>query len=240
MIGRPLAIAFLDMDGVMIDRLYNGRTQWAIGEKYTQLLQQPRYAGRSVFSQAKAEYMAMKRAEAACLSESALERLQSLAQRVEDLGLRLVFVISSSWREFLTKEELIQDVFADQPWIAERILDKTPDDDASYASLKYHGELPKDFKTPSDHCLEEYGFSLKHYRGRQIEYWLRENCAIRDIYSYVILDDLYSSAAEFDRHPGRFVSVNYEKLFSQMNEDAAFDILAVPIPREPLAGIALF
>ena len=222
---KPLAVIFLDMDGVMSDRLDSEDTRNNIEWARKQIkAANPIYSDGSSMKKLRAKHLLRLRAGAQCLFPKALENLQSLIERVSQT-MQVAIVISSAWRDELSVEELKNHVFADC-FFRDLIIDKTPDDDSTYAKLKYFNKLAFDFKTPSDICNEKYGFKLDDVRGRQIDFWLKENSADRDIYSYVVIDDLFGESSElFSRHLDRFVQVNPNDLFSKKDADLAYEIL---------------
>lgn len=211
---KPLAVVFLDIDGVLTDRLSNPDTR---NNTYPQLdnieASYPIYSNRSLMPADKSRDLLWGRAQARCFSPKALEHLKSLTTRVKALGCKLVFVISSNWKQAGSVAELKDHVFADHPWLSKRIIDKTPDGDSI-----------------GDHC-KKYGFPLKDVRGREIEFWLRENSTKLNIDRYVILDDVCDGSTEIQtRHPDHFVWVYSDRLFSKQDEDEAFEKLQIPIP----------
>ena len=231
---KPLAVIFLDMDGVMSDRM-NPKESSKIDKAYQEIqAANPIYSDRSSMSKGKAYNLLSRRAQAKCLSPDALENLSSLIERVS-ATMQVAIVISSAWRDEVSLDALQNHIFADC-FFRDLIIDKIPDDESTYDRLKYFNKLASDFKTPSQICNEKYGFELKDSRGRQIDFWLKENRAERNIYSYVVIDDNVGYSEIWKYHPDRFVNVNPSKLFSKKDADLAYDILSTEWSRGELGN----
>lgn len=201
------AIIFLDMDGVMINRQNHAesilKTQFEKFGKNASLLQN-------------------RIAAAYHLNEAAVQSLKLLIERIEKVKPAYI-VISSSWRQDCTLDELKNQVFGGPGLeiFKERVIGKTPSSkDESWAieSDSYYHKYPeKDNIHFEDLAKKKYGISLK-YRAGEIAFWLAfhkiEDC------DFIVLDDDYSEHLE---HFGkRFIGVN---MLSSQNVDVAMNTI---------------
>jgi hypothetical protein len=207
----PASLIFLDIDGVLIDR-FNEKVAFEIALQERVLEETGLHEGYS-------KDLVYKRAAARCFSPVAMAYLKDLIGRVSQAAI----VISSSWRKDGDLDTLKNYVFADV-FFRDLILDKTPDghcyDEAPLFS-KHHFEP---IKSISDLSQEKYGFTLNNDKGREIDFWLRENGEKMKIKSFVILDHDADSEIRA-RFPKQFLQVGYT-LLSQEDADEACEILS--------------
>lgn len=201
---KPLSIIFLDIDGVLIGARDLDPLRTGIRQKLVHLF------GKKDDSYREYTELEWRIASSYFLSKEAVDHLQKLierASRVTDIGI----VLSSAWRLDATLWEIKHQVFAMYPF-AQRIIDKTPEDDW-WRKKRGEAEL-------SPIALKKYGFSLKT-RGAQIDYWLRENRTPLGIRNFVIIDDVDDEMRV--RHSSHFIEV--EGLFSKADAERAYHIL---------------
>ncbi len=219
---NPLAVIFLDMEGVLINHA-SPRNSEILAQRVSDLVKSYPF-----YSNPQLSKLMELRAKASCLNHRALKNLRVLIDNLSE-SMQVAIVITSHWREGVSAFELKEHVFKDH-FFHHYIIDKIPDRDVTYIRQKhFHPEKPLQ-KTPSKECSEKYGFDLTHQKGRMIEYWLRENCELRNIHSAVIIDantnPLQSELKT--RFPHQLVQINSENLFTIDNAHRCFDILNSP------------
>lgn len=230
------ALIFLDIDGVLSDYTTNESTRKKIKKTYRKIMDSERQY--SLLPKDEAFNLVFRKATTHHFSKTAVLNLKSLIDRVTKER-ELFIVISSSWRNGVSLEDLQKHVFADHPGLARRIIGKTPDDDeALYERFGGIENIPSEIKTSSAISLEKHGLELNDLRGRQIEFWLKEHAAEWDIYSYAIIDDIDDGTTSeiLERHLGRFVKVDTQQLLSEKNVDHACAALRVPITQRPYSS----
>lgn len=194
---------FLEVDGVLIDRHADADR---IGKELAEIKQQ--YPGES-------DDLQCKRAAVRCFSPMATEYLKALSQKVEDLAV----VLSSSWRDGITVEDLKNRIFAGS-FLSDLIIDKTVDSEFTAQMAEIDGG-----PSASECCQEKYGFALEDLRGREIDFYLREiyekNVRVK---SFVILDTDSDSEISL-RYPDNYVQVDPHKLFGERDFEKALCIL---------------
>jgi hypothetical protein len=201
---RPIAIIFLDIDGVLIGTRDLDPLPTLIRQKLVELFGPKDDQYR--------EYTALQWRIAAShfLQQSALENLEQLIQKVSAVS-PVSIVLTSAWRLDGNSDEIKSQMFANSSF-SKFIIDKTPDEDW-WRRRKGEEEL-------SPIALEKYGFSLRT-RGSEIDYWLRENWEKWHIQNFVILDDCDNGISKL--FPDQFVEVR--RLLSEMDIERAYDIL---------------
>jgi len=199
-VSKPVALIFLEVNGVLFDP-WKQETAEAIRE-----ITESQMAGAPSFA-------AGYKASVECFSKLALQRLQTLIERVEKVcPVRIIF--SSIWGQEVELEELT-DYVLDGVFFTDRIVDKIPPPDFS--------EWGEEDVSISD-CKKKYGFAVEFFRGRAVDYCLREHYKEWKVESFVILDA--DETAEFQlRYPKRFVQVNADTLLSEEDVERAVEIL---------------
>jgi hypothetical protein len=212
---EPMFLIFLEIDGVLIKRDYetNMKVDDQIRELRKSCLEYP-------------NNLLIKRAATRCFSKTAVDNLMTLIEKVSKVA-QIGIVISSSWREEISLEDMQNHMFADTPF-GHLIIGKTFDSDFTYQMAKSEGIANLEEETPSQISSRKYGFSLAEngvgdIKDREIDFWLRENHENLPIKSFVIIDSEDSDISA--RYPGNFVYADQETLFSESNAEQAKDIL---------------
>lgn len=227
--GRPpLAVIFMDIEGVFLNET-SPRSQKELAEHKINILKDyPVYLDPNLENRS---HLLELRAKARCLNASALKNLGYLIENLEK-SMQVAIVITSLWRDQISAVELREHVFKDL-FFHGHIIDKIADSYPSTVMKKHFSHNPLQ-KTPSELCLEKYGFDLIHHKGRLIDYWLRENCELLNIYSFVIIDsksgDYYSTEINA-RFPDRFCQIKSNNLLTFVNAFHCFEILQTPFNR---------
>lgn len=198
----PTAVLFLDMDGVMMRDRSTDPLATLIQQKVNELFIK-KEGLNSGFTE-----LEWRVAAGHYLDKEAVARLDRLNEKVSKVA-RFVIVISSAWREDGTLEEIKNQMFA--MWsFSKLIIDKTSDEE--YLIRRRGEEVPK--------SMEKYGFDLNR-RGRQIDFWLRENIERLNIKSFAIWDDVDEEMSE--RYPENFVEI--PKIVRDEDVDRTYNIL---------------
>lgn len=226
-IENPLAVIFLDIEGVFINNL-SPRNPTIIDTHIRDIETScPEYANPSLLSKAEAVYLLMMRATARCLNPKAVKNLKILIGNLSE-SMRVAIVITSLWRENISAKHLREHVFKDH-FFHQYIIDKLPDRNPTCIKQKKCCRFQTAAqKTPSEDCFEKYSFKLTHRKGRLIDYWLRENCESLNIHSFVIIDQVSGHALVSEinaRYPNHFVQINSNFLFTINDAKRCFDIL---------------
>ncbi len=198
-VQKPTSVIFLDIDGVLIEDRFCPPLKEKINDKLTELFEK-KVGLNGGFTELESRIAASH-----FFSKKAVANLDSLIEKVSQVA-QVAIVISSAWRNDGTVQELKESMFAACSF-SKFIIDKTPDD-----SDKIH---------ISPISEEKYGFDLRR-RGRQIDYWLRENHEKLNIKSFAILDDVDEEISE--RYPHHFVKVSYT--LSESDVDKAYNIMS--------------
>ena len=211
----PMFLIFLEIDGVLIKRDYetNMKVDDQIKELRNSCLKYP-------------ENLLAKRAATRCFSKTAVNNLMTLIEKVSKAA-KVGIVISSSWREETSLDDLQNHMFADTPF-GHLIIGKTPDSDFTYQMAKCEGTAIPGEETPSQICSRKYGFSLAEngigdIKDREIDFWLRENHKTLPIKNFVIIDSEDTDISA--RYPSNFVYADQDTLFSESNALQAQHIL---------------
>lgn len=199
---EPLSIIFLGIDGVMIEDHVSSDTLSSLNVLHEVAgLKVSRLQARSIVSNR--------------FSKEAISNLGHLIQRVSAVG-KVAIVLSSHWRNELTLDDLRHRTFSNVSF-PKKIIDKTPDLDI----CRQKRGLPP----LSPVAFQKYGFHLEsqgaEIRGREIEFWLRENQHKYNIRSFVILDDQDTELSA--RFPNNFVEV--KNCLSKSDVEKAYQIL---------------
>ncbi len=156
---RPPFIIFLDIDGV----IYNTPDQDGVFKKTAELFPNEERPYNNRLCSIAASYF---------FNKEALQNLDYIINEMEKIA-QVGIVISSSWRENRTVEDLKNTIFGIHNF-ARYIIDKTPE------------SLPeKDIALycPSERHLEKYS---SRCRASQIQYWLKQ---YPEITNFAVLDD---------------------------------------------------
>jgi hypothetical protein len=203
-VKKPLAVIFLDIDGVLMGaRDLDPLSTW-IRQKLVELFgaKDPKYRDYTELQ--------WRIASSYFLNEPAVANLEKLIQRVSKVS-DVAIVLSSAWRLDGNADEIRNQMFKTTSF-APLIIDKTPDEDW-WRRRKGEEEL-------SPVALRKYGFSLGS-RGAEINYWLLENQEKWDVKNFVILDDV--AYGILGRYPDNFVEVY--RLLSEEDIEKAYQIL---------------
>jgi hypothetical protein len=184
-VQKSTSVIFLDIDGVLMGDRCSSPLNEKIRNKVKELFEQKEGLNGG-FTE-----LEWRIAASHFFSKTAVANLENLIEKVSKVA-QVAIVISSAWREDGTVEDLRERMFATCSF-SRFIIDKTPD---------YHYGR-NDLSLVSE---EKYGFDLST-RGRQIDYWLRENHEKLNIKSFVIFDDVDEEISE--RYPHHFVEVTY-------------------------------
>lgn len=201
--GELVSIIFLEIDGVLVDRVAESEQ---IGKELDELKKSYPY---------ESEELLHKRAATHCFSREASKNFDCLIQKVHEFStLRIVF--SSSWRDGVNVEDIKTRVLLDTSF-AHLIVDKTVDSE-------FTSQMTGDEPIPSERCQELYGFSLDDLRGREIDFYLRENYGNIPFANILILDSDPDSEIPL-RFPHHFVHVDPKELFSEKHLEKSLSIL---------------
>lgn len=178
----PFAI-FLDIDGV----IYNSPNQNAVFKKVAELFPNEKECYSNKIYSIAASYF---------FDKVALQNLDHLINEIEK-SMQVWIVISSSWRENRTVEELKTTIFGIHNF-SKYIVDKTPE------------EIPEN--EISSYCSKES--HLKKYssqcRASEIQYWLKQH---PEVINFVVLDDRDNHLSENFRE--KFVQTEYKTLLTE-------------------------
>jgi hypothetical protein len=214
-----MAVIFLDIEGVLVNSS-NEKIQSAAHQLIDEWRTPPHNYS-----------IHLKRAITHSFSETALDNLMELIKKTEKVA-KVGIIISSSWREELPVDGLIQEIFVDMPF-ADRIIDKIPDSHSTYLFAQFDGKISPKKKLPSDVSTEKYGFSLTDDdRSKEIDFWLRENKKRFQIDRFVIINNYDQNIV--DRYPDHAVQVNPAKLLTDIEATEAYHILLRSIPSSEL------
>jgi hypothetical protein len=137
-------------------------------------------------------------AESHFFDQTAITNLEELIERREKTT-RVYIVIISNWRQGLTIEKLKERVF-DRCSFSDLIIDKIPD-------YFIPSRANPDEKDPAAVIsMGKYKFDLST-RARQVDFWLRENRQLYNIYSHVIFCNYDDELSE--RFPENFIQVQF-------------------------------
>ena len=208
--SKPMAVIFLDIEGVLLnpsDKKIN-ETAHALIEEW----QTPFYN----YS------ISLKRAMTHQFSQPALNNLMELIKKISKVA-KVGIVISSPWREELPIEGLIDEIFIDTPFV-DCIIDKIPDSHFRYLVGQFDGKISPKRELPTDIATKKYGFSLTDDdRGKEIDFWLRENWERFQIDRFVIINNYDQKIV--DRYPDHIVQIHPQRLFSEHEADEAYHVL---------------
>ncbi len=231
--SRPLALLFLDVEGVLINQ-HSPRSIERVAAFVRDIQEEcTEYANPFLVPPSDASKLLNLRAKARCLSPLAVRNLEILIENLEE-SMRVAIVITSLWREEISAQQLREHVFRDHSF-NKYIIDKIPDRKATELRQRHYHKIPSNEKTNSEICMEKYGFDLIHRKGKFIDYWLREHCESVDVHSFAIIDaakgDAFSTQINA-RYPDNFIPINPNKLFTIKDARRSFDILNTPFSGE--------
>lgn len=222
---KPLVVIFLDIDGVLYNEgcirpVYKWITtdpsrekmEWGeadpIKEKMDELFPNRRKSDFPDYHHASSV------AASHFFSDQALKNLDQLISQIEKIA-RVAVVISSSWREGKTVEELRGDFFKIHNF-SKYIIDKTPDKVPKNEWRNYPTE-----GTEIDHAST--------CRKAQIQYWLKNHSEKVD--AFIVLDDQDSHHLS---HFGQsFFKTNFVKLLTSEIVDDAVQYLQSKLDASP-------
>lgn len=189
-VQKPTSIIFLDIDRVILkEEEYPFMAAIFKARELFQNNEGPKHRFTS---------LELKIAESHFFSYTAVANLKELIERRKKTT-RVYIVIISDWKQGLTIEELRNKVF-DRCSFSDLIIDKTPD------YFIYSRANPDEKDPAAVTSMEKYKFDLST-RARKVDFWLRENSQLYNIYSHVIFcnyDDEFS-----ERFPGNFIQVQF-------------------------------
>jgi hypothetical protein len=205
--GR-LYLVFLDMDGV-----FNNL------EHLDRLDEEARFQAERLFGK-KTEYSLgeLRAGVAEVFEPEALANFHYLLGVIRRIQARLEIVISSSWRNGFTVEQL-RDQILKKHAFSRHIIDKTVDDD----SHRHKQGLPR----LSPLSKQKYGFELTS-RGAQILYWCNENSQkTMEATDFLTIDDVDDQLTAFCGE--KYIQTrNY---FAKQNLMRAIHVLGLPTHR---------
>ena len=161
--SRPPAVIFLDMDGVMATAGVAEKVRSTVEHQFPGVSHQDYH-----WAVAWGRHLHPK----------ALTNLHELIDRIEKAGSRALIVISSSWRNDVTTEQLPKDVFKEHHF-SRYIAGKTATGPNEVSIAGY------DFVTSAK---EKYGLGLED-RSEEIEHWLRAHDFDPKTTNYIVIDD---------------------------------------------------
>jgi len=209
-VQKPTSIIFLDIDGVMIGNRSSYPLNESIRNKIKELFESKKEELNSQFTE-----LEWRIAASHFFSKEAVVNLENLIEKTSKVA-QVAIVISSNWREDGTVEDLRERMFATCSF-SKLIIDKTPEPEYNYIRRK----SDKNEINPTLISMEKYGFDLTR-RGRQIDFWLRENHEKLNIKSMVIFDDADDEEMSA-RYPHHFIKVRYP--LSESDIEKAYNIM---------------
>lgn len=211
--GR-LYLVFLDMDGV-----FNNL------EHLDGLDEEARFQAECLFGK-KTEYSLgeLRAGVAEVFEPEALANFHYLLGVIRRIQARVEIVISSSWRNGFTVEQL-RDQILKKHAFSRHIIDKTVDDD----SHRHKQGLPR----LSPLSKQKYGFELNS-RGAQILYWCNENSQkTMEATDFLTIDDVDDQLTAFCGE--KYIQTrNY---FTKENVRRAIQVLGLPTHRGSKASV---
>jgi hypothetical protein len=201
------AFIFLDIDGVLIDRMSNDTS-----EKIRTSIKE--IFSKKTNSSENFTELEWRIAAAHHFNQSPLENLNSLIIKIQKTR-PVHIILSSQWRNDGTLEEIRNQMFVQHPF-SSIIIGKTPPRDRERwaPEIKYGYSFEVIAK-------EKYNLELRS-RANQITFWLRDHEL--ENADFVILDDYDDDLSQ--RFPDRFVYIS--SFLTGKEVDEALKILKIP------------
>lgn len=170
---KPLFFMFLDMDGVMSDRLSNSKTETKIKETVYKIF--PNAGNRP-------NHYQWTLAKGRCLNTHSVEKISDLIRLIEDLNLQPLIVLSTAWRNDATLEQHIKEAFSEVGF-GQYICGKTAPEDWEFS---YTPEYKQGFRF--EEGADKFDIKLNN-RAQTIRYWLKDHGFSPEKTHFAILDD---------------------------------------------------